>query len=88
MPYSVHAVQRALNDLGYAAGTADGQMGSKTRAAIRAYQIDKGLPPSGEPSRSLYGHLQNNLAPVVAVDAPGVETARIVEIQERLRERG
>ncbi len=88
VPYSVYAVQRALNELGYAAGTADGQMGSKTRTAIRAYQIDKGLPQSGEPSRSLYDHLQRNLTPVVAQAAPGLDSARVAEIQERLRERG
>ena len=38
MPYSVAAVQRALNDLGYAAGPVDGLMGGRTRAAIRAYR--------------------------------------------------
>ncbi len=59
--YSVAAVQRGLNDLGYSAGPVDGLMGSKTRSAIRAYQIDKGLPVSGEPSRSLNDHLQETL---------------------------
>ena len=89
MPYSVAAVQRALNDLGYAAGPVDGLMGGKTRGAIRAYQIDNGLPVSGEPSRSLYDHLQKTLtARANPAPAPGVDAATIVEIQTRLRDRG
>ena len=36
MPYSVAAVQRALNDLGYSAGPVDGLMGGKKLAAPSA----------------------------------------------------
>ena len=64
-------------------------MGSKTRSAIRAYQIDNGLPVSGEPSRTLYEHLQHTLtARVNPAPAPSVDSASIVEIQTRLRDRG
>ena len=87
--YSVAAVQRGLNDLGYSAGPVDGLMGSKTRGAIRAYQIDNGLPVSGQPSRSLNEHLQNTLmAGVTPAPMPGVDSSAIVEIQTRLRDRG
>jgi peptidoglycan hydrolase-like protein with peptidoglycan-binding domain len=89
MPYSVAAVQRALNDLGYTAGPVDGLMGGKTRGAIRAYQIDSGLPVSGEPSRPLYDHLLKTLTTRTSpAPAPGVEPSAIVEIQTRLRDRG
>ncbi len=85
--YSVASVQRGLNDLGYSAGPVDGLMGSKTRSAIRAYQIDKGLPVSGEPSRSLNDHLQETLMAGIS-PAPGADSASIVEVQTRLRDRG
>ncbi|HVR66416.1 MAG TPA: peptidoglycan-binding protein [Verrucomicrobiae bacterium] len=85
--YSVAAVQRGLNDLGYSAGPVDGLMGSKTRSAIRAYQIDKGLPVSGEPSRSLNDHLQETLL-AGFTPATGADSASIVEVQTRLRDRG
>ncbi len=89
MPYSVAAVQRALNDLGYSAGPVDGLMGGKTRGAIRAYQIDNNLPVSGEPSRTLYEHIQRTLtARVNPAPAPSVDSASVVEIQTRLRDRG
>ncbi|HVR67738.1 MAG TPA: peptidoglycan-binding domain-containing protein [Verrucomicrobiae bacterium] len=89
MPYSVAAVQRALNDLGYSAGPVDGLMGGKTRAAIRAYQIDNNLPVSGEPSRTLYDHIQRTLtARVNPAPAPSVDSSSVVEIQTRLRDRG
>ncbi len=44
---SVRDAQAKLNELGYNAGTPDGAMGSKTAAALRAFQKDKGLPVSG-----------------------------------------
>ena len=82
--YSVAAVQRGLNDLGYSAGPVDGLMGSRTRSAIRAYQIDKGLPVSGEPSRSLNDHLQDTLM-AGFTPATGADSASIVEVQTRRR---
>lgn len=73
-PYSIRAVQRVLNELGYAAGPVDGVIGQKTRNAIRAFQIDAGLPVSGEPSRSLYESLlaakADQQSPVIAQPQP------------------
>ena len=90
VPYSVRNVQLALNRLGYAAGTADGLMGPKTRAAIRAYQIDSGLPASGEPSVSLHEHLQASLG--AGSESPatpaGPSATLISEVQSELRLRG
>jgi photosystem II stability/assembly factor-like uncharacterized protein len=40
--------QELLNGLGYKVGTPDGSIGSKTIAAIRGFQADKGLPLTGK----------------------------------------
>ena len=51
-------LQRRLNALGYDAGVADGIPGSRTRAAVRAYQRAAGLPEDGYPSVSLLERLR------------------------------
>ena len=43
----VRKVQVALAGKGHDAGTVDGVMGSKTRAALRSYQRAQGIPPTG-----------------------------------------
>ena len=40
-------VQQRLQSLGYNPGPADGLVGSKTTAAVRRYQQDQGLVPTG-----------------------------------------
>lgn len=40
----VQDIQRALRDAGFDPGPIDGVMGSQTKAALEAYQMDKGLP--------------------------------------------
>ena len=47
------AAQAALNRLGFDAGEPDGVLGLKTRAAARAWQRARGLPPDGYLSYSL-----------------------------------
>src|SRR5262245_14070115 len=47
------AVQRRLAELGYDPGPADGRAGPRTRAAIQAFQRDRGLVADGEPSPAL-----------------------------------
>lgn len=90
--YSVRNVQSALSQLGYAPGPIDGLMGSKTRAAIRAYQIDSGLPSSGEPSVALHEHLQKTLAKQNGTaqqpTTPTPNATLISEVQGELRLRG
>jgi len=44
----VTEVQKRLLDLGYDPGPVDGCMGPKTTEAIRAYQEDNQMPPSGD----------------------------------------
>lgn len=48
---TVFATQKKLAQLGFYKGTADGQMGSQTAAAIRRYQIAENLKVTGELNR-------------------------------------
>jgi len=50
---SVRKLQRRLAYLGYAPGKADGKVGSKTRRAIRWFQVAHGLKVDGKPSQEL-----------------------------------
>ncbi len=43
----VKPVQEALNAAGFDCGTPDGQAGSKTEAAIRAFELEKGINVNG-----------------------------------------
>jgi membrane-bound lytic murein transglycosylase B len=45
----VASAQRALNALGHDVGAADGVVGSRTRAALREFQLAQGLPADGYP---------------------------------------
>ena len=44
---SITDLQKALNQLGYDVGTADGNYGAATTAAVTAFQKDKGLTQDG-----------------------------------------
>lgn len=55
---TVQAIQRKLNELGYSAGPADGLMGRGTRAAIIAFQQDRGLAATGVADQALLLQLQ------------------------------
>jgi membrane-bound lytic murein transglycosylase B len=70
-------LQQRLAHLGFDPGTADGVVGSRTRAAVRAYQAQSGLPADGYASVSLLERLQQD-TPDLAIpsleDRP-VETA-------------
>jgi peptidoglycan hydrolase-like protein with peptidoglycan-binding domain len=43
----IRELQRLLNRLGFDAGRADGRIGPKTRAAIRAFEGSRGLAQEG-----------------------------------------
>jgi hypothetical protein len=58
----VASIQQNLNALGYDAGPVDGLMGSRTRAAIRAWQRDAGLRETGQPSRAVQRQLERTVA--------------------------
>jgi membrane-bound lytic murein transglycosylase B len=46
----IERLQTRLNALGYDAGPPDGRAGRRTRAALKAFQSDRGLPADGHPS--------------------------------------
>lgn len=54
----VIGIQQALVGRGYDPGPVDGIAGQRTRAAIRKYQADAGLPVDGQPSPALLNHLK------------------------------
>ncbi|MCU0840989.1 MAG: lytic murein transglycosylase [Thiobacillaceae bacterium] len=51
-------LQQRLAHLGFNPGEPDGVIGSRTKAAIRAYQAARGLPRDGHPSHALLEQLQ------------------------------
>ena len=44
----VSQIQQALNEQGFNVGTVDGQMGPRTKAALKQFQQQKGLQASGK----------------------------------------
>lgn len=87
---TVRAVQRKLNELGYSAGPADGLMGRGTRAAIIAFQQDRGLAATGVADQTLLLQLQRapsrssatittpsrSSSPPAIADAPSTQSSR------------
>lgn len=55
-------LQKALKRFGYDPGDIDGIMGDNTRAALKKYQKDKGVPPSGTLDAKTQGVLLTQLA--------------------------
>ena len=56
-PTLIADLQRALSDRGFYRGKVDGISGSRTRAAITAYEKAEGMPVTGEPSASVLDHI-------------------------------
>lgn len=82
----IRAAQKELRGHGYDAGPVDGTMGARTRAAVRAYQRDAGLPVTGEVSKELVDHLMFAEPKVnrFPAPAPGI----VLDIQRDLAHRG
>ncbi len=53
----VRRAQERLAAAGFDPGSADGAMGPRTRAALRAFQEARGLDPTGEPDGPTLGEL-------------------------------
>ncbi len=86
-------IQEELATHGYDPGSADGIMGARTVAAIRAYQADAGLPVTGIASAELLDHLKFLRPQVFAGDtatmrASPVFLGLVEEIQIELQKRG
>ncbi len=60
-PELIWTVQEALTALGYDTGATDGMIGSRTRAAVRAFQADTELGVDGQVSEQLLRRLQTAL---------------------------
>lgn len=60
----IYVIQTKLADAGYDPGTADGVLGDRTRAAIRAYQGAHGLEIDGEPSLELFNALRQTASAI------------------------
>jgi hypothetical protein len=54
---TIERMQRALAALGFDPGALDGVLGERTREALRAYQLRKGLPATGTTSEDLISTL-------------------------------
>lgn len=63
------AMQQQLIQFGFDLGEADGVLGSRTKAAIRGYQRQAGLPVDGHPSMELLEHLRHAMASVAMPDS-------------------
>lgn len=61
-PWSVRDVQRELARLGYYQGGVDGEVGPMTRSAVRQFQADAGLRPTGRIEPALLTALYDRIA--------------------------
>ena len=68
-------LQRALRDLGYDAGPVDGVLGARTKAAIRAFQADAGLPVTGRLDERLESEMLAALVTADETPAPKPDSA-------------
>jgi len=62
----LQTLQKALNELGFNAGEADGLLGPRTQTAIRQYQAMHRLPVDGYPAPSLLAHVEQTHAAAAA----------------------
>lgn len=60
------ALQTALNEMGFDAGTADGLLGPRTQTAIRRYQVKHQLPADGYPAPSVLARVEQSHAAAAA----------------------
>lgn len=56
------AFQRDLKTLGYDPGDIDGVLGHQVRAALRAYQLARGIPADGYPTQAMLMRLERDIA--------------------------
>ena len=83
----VRGLQEALAAHGYRPGPADGQLGPRTRGAVRAYERDAGLPITGQATDEILNHL-NFARPKVMARISSEPSATVLAIQRALRGRG
>jgi membrane-bound lytic murein transglycosylase B len=83
-------LQTLLNGLGYDAGSPDGLFGSKTRAAVRAFQTEQNLAADGFPTASLLDQIRvrAGVTPEPARTPRGLQRTGIRELQRLLNRLG
>jgi photosystem II stability/assembly factor-like uncharacterized protein len=83
----VRRAQEALERAGYEIGAADGQLGTRTVAAIKRFQSDRYLPPTGQLDDATIAALgvSSNSTASVAVRVPGISDAVNAVVQFRDR---
>ena len=62
----LQALQQALNEMGFDAGTPDGLLGPRTQTAIRQYQVLHKLPVDGFPGPGVLAHVEQTHAAAAA----------------------
>lgn len=62
----VTTLQERLNALGHDAGEPDGQVGPRTRAAVKSFQKTQGLPADGYPDGTVFDALMKRDSPATA----------------------
>lgn len=67
----VRETQSLLTELDYDPGPVDGAFGPKTGRAISAFQLDRALPETGEPSEELLEHMRQEVATLRAAQEDG-----------------
>lgn len=79
------AIQRELKERGYEAGVADGQPGLMTRAAIMAYEHDRSMTLTGEPTAPLLKQILLNTMPVSSSPRQGASQEQSMQATQVIR---
>lgn len=80
-------LQGNLNALGFDAGPIDGQPGRRTRAAIEAWQLSRGMAPTGQLSAMQRTALSTDVARTTG-SPRAAEVAELLEVQTYLSQLG
>jgi cell wall-associated NlpC family hydrolase len=76
-------IQQRLLSLGYEIGSADGDFGSATENAVKAYQKDQGLTPDGVVGPTTFKALLGRDIPAVSRDSSTAAARRIIQLSMR-----
>lgn len=87
---AVRMVQQRLIDLGYLEGSADGQFGERSVAALKAFQQNHGLEVTDESDEATRSMLFSDAAKVVypALNSTSTNAAAVKKLQQRLIDLG